>query len=148
MENKMPITKDVDNQFKDLLFTTRFNTPLNSQVVSDAISRIISEINVTRDYLDEMETFSAHCFRHTFATRCFESRIQPKVVQSYLGHATLQMTMDLYTSVMPKHMIAEMDKISDVMDTISNSSDEIVEKKFNSAKNVKQFPVCDDSMVV
>lgn len=148
MENKMPITKDVDNQFKDLLFTTRFNTPLNSQVVSDAINKIISEINVTRDYLDEMETFSAHCFRHTFATRCFESGLQPKVVQSYLGHATLQMTMDLYTSVMPKHMIAEMDKISDVMDTISNSSDEIVEKKFNSAKNVKQFPVCDDSMVV
>ena len=29
---------------------------------------------------------------------------QPKTVQKYLGHATLQMTMDLYTSVMPKRM--------------------------------------------
>ncbi len=59
-----------------------------------------------------MELFLAHCFRHTFATRCFEAGIQPKTVQAYLGHATLQMTMDLYTAVMPKYLVSEMDKIS------------------------------------
>ena len=70
----------------------------------EAIKKVVDEVNLTRDYIDEIEVFSPHCFRHTFATRCFESCIQPKTVQAYLGHASLQMTMDLYTSVMPKHM--------------------------------------------
>lgn len=128
---KQPITKDVGEDYLDLLFTTKFNTPLNSQIVCDAIKKIIDEINLTRDYVDEMELFSAHCFRHTFATRCFESGIQPKTVQAYLGHATLQMTMDLYTSVMPKQLNKEMDKISDVLDRISEDGDNIAEKQFD-----------------
>ncbi|MCI9198183.1 MAG: tyrosine-type recombinase/integrase, partial [Lachnospiraceae bacterium] len=41
----------------------------------------------------------SHIFRHTFATRCFENGVDAKVVQSYLGHASLKMTMDLYTHV-------------------------------------------------
>ena len=52
--------------------------------------------------------FSAHCFRHTFSTRCFEAGIQPKTVQAYLGHASLQMTMDLYTSVLGEYKSSEM----------------------------------------
>ena len=146
--NKVPISKDVDKQLEDLLFTTKFNTPLNSQIVSDAIDKIVNEINLTRDYIDEMESFSAHCFRHTFATRCFEAGIQPKTVQSYLGHATLQMTMDLYTSVMPTHMVSEMDKVSAAMDQMSELSDELAEKKFNSMSNSNIISICGGSMVV
>ena len=85
-----------------MLFTTKYGTPINSQIYIDAIDRIVNEINLTRDPLEQMERFSGHCFRHTFATRCFEAGIQPKTVQSYLGHATLQMTMDLYTAVFDK----------------------------------------------
>lgn len=92
--------KDKATKFPELLFTTKFGTPLNSELYSEAIRRIVSEINLTRDEIDKMEEFSGHSFRHTFATRCFESGIVPKTVQSYLGHATLAMTMDLYTSVL------------------------------------------------
>lgn len=86
--------------FPDLLFTTKYGTPLNSVLYSAAINKIIEEINLTRDSLEKFESFSGHTFRHTFATRCFESGIQPKTVQTYLGHTSLSMTMDLYTSVM------------------------------------------------
>lgn len=86
--------------FPDLLFTTKYGTPLNSVLYSAAIHSIIAEINLTRDSLEEIEKFSGHTFRHTFATRCFEAGIQPKTVQTYLGHSSLSMTMDLYTSVM------------------------------------------------
>ena len=95
-------------EYSDLLFTTKYGTPINSQIYIDAIGRIVNEINLTRDPLDQMERFSGHCFRHTFATRCFESGIQPKTVQSYLGHATLQMTMDLYTAVLKKKQQDDM----------------------------------------
>ena len=147
---KQPITKDVDKKYGDLLFTTKFNTPLNSQLVCQAINKILEEINLTRDYLDEIELFSAHCFRHTFATRCFEAGIAPKTVQSYLGHATLQMTMDLYTSVMPKQMETEIDKVSNALDQIFEAGDNIAEKQFyeKTVNNNKLTTFNGDSMVV
>lgn len=147
---KQPITKNIGKEYLELLFTTKFNTPLNSQIICDAIKKIVDEINLTRDYIDEIEFFSAHCFRHTFATRCFEAGIQPKTVQSYLGHATLQMTMDLYTSVMPKQMETEMDKVSRAFDTIFESSDKIAEEHYNKniADNSKVISFSGDSVVV
>lgn len=146
---KQPITKKIDDKYADLLFTSKFNTPLNSQIVCQAINKIIEEVNLTKDYLDEIEPFSAHCFRHTFATRCFEAGIAPKTVQAYLGHASLQMTMDLYTSVMPKQMEAEMDKVSKELDRISEYGDELAEKQFeNMASNNKIVSFRGDSMVV
>lgn len=95
-------------EFPELIFCTKFGTPLNSVLYSQAIEKIINEINLTRDPLDAMEKFSGHCFRHTFATRCFEANIAPKTVQVYLGHASLKMTMDIYTSVMEKKKTDDM----------------------------------------
>ena len=71
----------------DYLFVTRFNTPLNSVIYSDAIRSVIRRINETRKPKNQFDFFSGNTFRHTFATRCLEAGIQPKVVQSYLGHA-------------------------------------------------------------
>ncbi len=88
-----------ESEFQDRLFITKYNTPINAQIAIDAINNIIKEINTMRDSLDQFEKFSFHTFRHTFATRCIESGINPKVVQEYLGHATLQMTMDLYVHI-------------------------------------------------
>lgn len=106
--------------FEDLLFTTKYGTPINSEIYSGAI---INQINLCRDNLEQMEYFSGHCFRHTFATRCFESGIQPKTVQMYLGHASLKMTMDLYTHVLDEHKREEMLKLDKTMETVQNSSD-------------------------
>jgi integrase len=40
--------------------------------------------------------FCMHTLRHTFATRCIEYGIRPKVLQQILGHASLKTTMDRY----------------------------------------------------
>lgn len=111
--NKLSTKKDLE--FPDLLFTTKFGTPLNSQLYYDAIGKIVDEINLMKDSWDHMEKFSGHCFRHTFATRCFEAGIAPKTVQSYLGHASLQMTMDLYTDVLEKKKVDDMKLLEDTM---------------------------------
>ena len=104
----------------DYLFVTKFNTPLNSVIYSDAIRSVIRRINETRSLENQFEFFSGHTFRHTFATRCLEAGIQPKVVQSYLGHATLKMTMDLYT-----HVTA--DKATEDIERIVKGKDNIVD---------------------
>lgn len=130
-----------------MLFTTKFNTPLNSQIILDAIEKIVNEVNMTRDYTEELEMFSCHCFRHTFATRCFEAGIKPKTVQKYLGHATLQMTMDLYTSVLQEHMSSEKDKLDDIFEKIEDYGDNVAEQKFvnsveNTPNNIVKFGDC------
>ncbi len=42
-------------------------------------------------------TIGVHSLRHTFATRCAEAGIPPKVVQKWLGHSTVNMTLNVYT---------------------------------------------------
>lgn len=128
--------KKVEEQFKDLLFTTKFNTPLNVQNVSDAIKKIVDEINLTKDMLEEMECFSSHTFRHTFATRCFEAGIDAKTVQKYLGHASIKMTMDLYTHVLGEHQANEMDKLESQLDGSMSVSDNKIDQQFDKLKMV------------
>ncbi len=95
----------------DYLFVTKFNTPLNSVIYSDAIKAVIKQINLLRPSNEQFKEFSGHTFRHTFATRCFEAGIDAKVVQTYLGHASLKMTMDLYTHVTEDKSMLDIEKI-------------------------------------
>ena len=123
-------------EFPDFLFTTKLGTPLNAQLYCDAIERIVQEVNLMRDPLDLMETFSGHCFRHTFATRCFEAGIVPKTVQAYLGHASLQMTMDLYTAVMEHKKVNDMQLLEDSIDLPDPAAE------INLASNEKVIKFC------
>lgn len=116
LERQFELKKIVEHkrpkQQNNYLFITKFNTPLNSQIYSDAIKAIIRNINLLRPIENEFPVFSGHTFRHTFATRCFEQGISPKTVQSYLGHASLKMTMDLYTHVTEEKASDEIEKIT------------------------------------
>lgn len=110
-ELKKVISSKRPKQQNDYLFVTKFNTPLNSQIYSDAIKAVIRQINLTRPFDNQFEVFSGHTFRHTFATRCFENGVEAKVVQSFLGHASLKMTMDLYTHVTEERSSLDIEKI-------------------------------------
>lgn len=101
-----------NDEFSSLLFVTKFNTPICAQVMNDSILRIIKEINLQRDVIDLFPDFSSHTFRHTFATRCIEAGISPKVLQGYLGHATLEMTMNLYVHTTENFKQEEIKKLS------------------------------------
>ncbi len=100
--------------FGNLVFTTEFGRPFDRNSINRAISSIVTEMNKKREKGNEFPNFSPHCLRHTFATRCFENGIPPKVVQEYLGHTTIQMTMDLYTHVMKETKQDEIKKLDNV----------------------------------
>lgn len=44
----------------------------------------------------ELGDFNFHALRHTFATRCIEAGVDPKVLSEILGHASVQITLDRY----------------------------------------------------
>ena len=119
--------------FENLIFTTKYDTPLNAQIYAEE--------------LEQFETFSGHCFRHTFATRCFEAGIQPKTVQKYLGHATLQMTMDLYTHVLENHLSDEMDKLDSRLEMIELSSDDLAEQRFEREYRKQNEVLSSDKLI-
>ena len=115
LERQFELKKIVANkrpkQQNDYLFVTKFNTPLNSQIYSDAIKAVVRQINLTRPFDNQFEPFIGHTLRHTFATRCFENGVDAKVVQSFLGHASIKMTMDLYTHVTEEKSSLDIEKI-------------------------------------
>lgn len=59
-----------------------------------------------------IDTFTAHAFRDTFATRFIEQGGTPQTLKTILGHTHLSMTMDLYSHVLPNTKAEEMQKIS------------------------------------
>jgi integrase len=116
VKQKEEYSQKYPKEQNDYLFTTKFNTPLNSVLYSAAIDAVLKRINADheREGGEVFARFSGHAFRHTFATRCFEAGVSTKVVQQYLGHASLKMTMDLYTHVTRETAENEIEKIAKI----------------------------------
>ena len=78
-------------------------TILNADLLSMDFGEIMKQLN-------QRHTF--HHLRHTFATRCIvDKSINPKVVQAWLGHAKLDMTMNTYTHATVDLMAEESKKL-------------------------------------
>lgn len=126
MELKKVVSQKRPKQQNEYFFVTKFNTPINSVIYSDAIKSVIKQINLLRPLDNQFIEFSGHAFRHTFATRCFENGVDAKVVQNYLGHASLKMTMDLYTHVTDNKSAEDIEKIvPKVADNVVNFKSKI-----------------------
>lgn len=93
----------------EYIFHLPGGTPISRERVQSEIDRIVKRVNKS-DF--QMERFTSHCFRHTFATRAIEAGMQPQTLKTILGHANLSMTMDLYSHVLPTTKADEMQKIA------------------------------------
>ena len=58
-----------------------------------------------------------HDLRHSAATILLSMGIHPKVVQELLGHSRIQITMDIYSHVLPSMALQEdaMNKLNDLL---------------------------------
>ncbi|MFI3167810.1 MAG: tyrosine-type recombinase/integrase [Bacillota bacterium] len=65
---------------------------------------------VTRQFHKIFENRTVRDLRKTFATNCHEYGISQKVVQSWMGHTTIAMTMDIYTDVREDFALRESEK--------------------------------------
>lgn len=104
-----------EGEFANVIFATRMNTPLNAQIISDAIMRLVLTMNDQRDKLESLPYFTAHTFRHTFATRCIEGGMNPKALQKILGHSRLETTMNMYVHVTDEWMDDELGRLEEYM---------------------------------
>jgi len=77
----------------DLVFCDELGGPLNPDWVSRDFRGQIRRAMV-RD-------IRLHDLRHTYATLALKGGVHPKVVSDRLGHATVGITLDLYSHVTP-----------------------------------------------
>lgn len=94
---------------ENLVFTNMEGHPINRDRFKRGIDKVVERIH--EDGIAFPHT-TPHTFRHTFATRCIEQGIPPKVLQTILGHNDLATTMDTYAHVMPDTKVSEMQKIA------------------------------------
>ena len=95
----------------DYVFCTMFNGSAGQLVSASSIDKVIRRTAKKAG----IENLSAHCLRHTFATRGLENGIPLKVMQELLGHSSIKMTADLYTHVLPETKQAEIMKLADTI---------------------------------
>ncbi|WP_081841206.1 site-specific integrase [Alicyclobacillus macrosporangiidus] len=77
----------------DWVFTNEYGDPLSPNSLNTAWYRALRQVDVPR--------IRFHDLRHTHASLLLQEGVNPKVVSERLGHATVQITLDTYSHVLP-----------------------------------------------
>lgn len=96
-------------ELSELIFKSSENSILSDTVINRDIRRKCRNAEIDR--------FSAHAFRDTFATRAIENGMNPQTLKEILGHTSYAMTMDLYCHVLDDTKRREMDLVQTVSKT-------------------------------
>lgn len=108
------------------VFTNRFGKIPNPQTINDTISRIRNSYNaeeILNARKEHRETlllpeFSCHHLRHTFATRLCETETNLKVIQSIMGHRSIETTMDIYAEATERKKQESFENLARKLDSI------------------------------
>jgi integrase len=78
---------------QDFVITTEIGTPYHPNTFHRTYRKILDE--------SDLAEFDFHALRHTHASILLQKGIHPKVVQEGLGHASVTMTLDVYSHLIP-----------------------------------------------
>lgn len=98
-------------KWEDHVFLTIYGNPVTSKHFERHLKKIENKINKMYPSM-YFKHFTMHTLRHSFATRCIENGVQPKILQKVLGHSSLQTTMDLYVHATDEQMFKEFEKMN------------------------------------
>jgi integrase len=90
-----------------LVFTTQIGTPLDPKNLRRWFRRACLRAGV--------RPIRFHDLRHTCATLLLAQDIPARVVQEILGHSNVTLTLDTYTSVLPRHLSAAAERIDTLL---------------------------------
>jgi integrase len=102
-------------QETDLVFADALGGPISDNRLRAAFQAAIRTADVPR--------IRIHDLRHTMATLMLAAGEHPKVVSERLGHATVGITLDTYSHVLPGLQAAAAERLADVLGAASVSTD-------------------------
>ena len=83
-----------------LVFTTTTRNLVAPRNIDHRFRLAIERYN--KAHKDKLPMIGLHGLRHSYATRLLEDGVHPKVVQERLGHASVKITLDTYSHVIPR----------------------------------------------
>lgn len=96
-------------QNNDLVFTTSLGTPLNPRnLFHRGFKKVLEKAGLPQD-------FRLYDLRHSCATLLLSANENPKVVSERLGHASVVLTLDIYSHVLPNMQQAATEKLEEIL---------------------------------
>jgi len=110
----VPLTDD------DLVFSQLDGRPLLPDTITHVWIRLVKRIG--------LEGIRFHDLRHTHASLMLKAGVHPKVVQERLGHASIEITLDTYSHLVPGLQEAAAQRFDDMLNQKTKS--EVVESHY------------------
>ncbi|MDH3189060.1 MAG: site-specific integrase [Acidimicrobiia bacterium] len=87
----------------DWVFTDPLGNPLNPEWVGKRFKRLVGD--------NQLRPITMRQLRHSHATALLRAGVHPKVVQERLGHSSIVITLDIYSSVLPTMQREAVDRL-------------------------------------
>lgn len=104
--SKLRLQLGIGLKKEDLIFEKTPGDRMTPTRVSSAYNWFIHK--------NKLKRVSFHALRHTHATHLLEGNIHPKIVSERLGHATIGITLDTYSHVLPNMQEEAANKIDEL----------------------------------
>ena len=112
-----PIITQILNEYvpteDGMLFHTSTGTLVASNTTNTEFQKIMKKYDIKDNNVKG--NLSQHSLRHTYATRCIESNMPPKVLQTLLGHADIRITLDTYSNVFESFQAENVAKVDNYL---------------------------------
>ena len=98
--------ESLGDRYRDqgLVFPSQVDTPMNAKnLTARSFKPLLKRA--------KLPNIRFHDLRHTFATLMLQNGEHPKVVQEMLGHATIAITLDTYSHVLPNMQRDAVDRL-------------------------------------
>lgn len=123
LREQIQISKNVFNNKNNLLFCklngnyivpSEINNNFKVICKNAKIKVIQTQRKKDKDIVVNLKSSSVnfHMCRHTFATRCIESGMDPVVLSKLLGHSKVQTTLDIYVDVFDKFRDKKLEELN------------------------------------
>lgn len=105
----------------DFVFLNKKHSLYTSPLLNTSIKRIVKAynkeavMNAEKHSIEPflLPSFTCHTLRHTFCTRLCEQETNLKVIQSIMGHASINITMDVYAAATKDKKKESINKLSE-----------------------------------
>lgn len=92
----------------DWVFTDQLGRPVNPDWVGKRFRRLLADT--------DLPSITMRQLRHTHATALLRAGVHPKVVQERLGHSSIGVTLDIYSSVLPTMQREAVERLVGIID--------------------------------
>jgi integrase len=101
------------NQYQEnnLVCCSKDGTPFHPSYVGVEFKNLAKKLG--------LNPIRVHDLRHSHATILLKLGENPKVIQERLGHESIQITLDIYSHVLPDMQVEAMSRVSNAFNIIS-----------------------------